>query len=89
MKLKVFTIYDKAVEAYSPPFFARATGQALRDFIEEVNNPQSRISKSPEHFALFDLGTFDDSNGQFDLFTSPRLVANAHEHKATGGTVPS
>lgn len=84
MRYLLLTVYDSAVEAYSPPMCVRALGQGLRDFIQECNSEKSRIFQSPEHFSLFELGHFDDSSGQFDLHTAPRLVARAHEHKTTG-----
>jgi len=84
MKLYVFSVYDSAVEAYSPPFFARALGQATRDFIAECNNEKSRIFQSPEHYSLFQLGAFHDDSGTFECLPVPVCIARAHEHKSTG-----
>lgn len=84
MNYIVLTIYDSAVEAYSPPFCVRAIGEGLRSFIAEVNNANSRISKSPHDFSLFELGRYDDGSGLFDLLAAPRCVARAHEHVNTG-----
>lgn len=87
MQMCILVIYDKAVEAYSPPYATRALGQGLRDFIEEVNNPQSRISRSPDDFTLFHLGYFDDNSAMFDLFADgPRPIAHGHEQVRTVGS---
>ena len=60
MILKAFAIYDEKSESYSPPFFQQATGLATRMFQDLANDNQSRISKHPTDFTLYQIGTFDD-----------------------------
>lgn len=81
MKLVVFTIYDKAVQAYNTPFYMQTEGEAMRGFKQVCTDPQTNICKHPEDFALFKLGWFDNSTGQFEL-VEPECVARAHEVKA-------
>lgn len=80
MRMILFTVYDAAIEAYSPPFCHRTVADAIRVFVEECNNPQSRISKSPEHFHLFAIGTYDDGNGVVEMYVAHQSCAKAVEH---------
>lgn len=79
MKLVLCSIFDSAVENFSPPFCVRATGLALRDFTREANNPSSRISQSPKDFTLFNLGVFDDEAGVVTMHTAPIRLVSGHE----------
>lgn len=79
MKLTACSIFDSAVNTYSPPFFVRSLGLALRDFRKEASNPQSRISESATDYTLFVVGEFNDESGFFDPLPAPRRVVSAHE----------
>lgn len=85
MKVGVFTIYDKAVLAYNTPFFARHTGEAIRSFTDLCRDPQSNVSRHPEDFSLYSLGTYDDGSGVFDC-TEPVRIVSANELLATLST---
>lgn len=63
--MKVCSVYDSKAEAYMRPFFAEATGQAIRSFSDEVNSAREDavLSAHPEDFTLFELGTFDPLTG--------------------------
>lgn len=71
MLMKVFSIYDSKVEAYMKPFFDQTKGSAIRAVTEAVNDSSTTFSKYPADFTLFELGTYDDSSAQFDLYSSP------------------
>lgn len=78
MKLMVFTVFDKAVSAFLPPFFARSRGEALRSFTEASNDRAHNFSKHAMDYVLMQLGEFDDGNGLFKCHEPERVVA-AHE----------
>lgn len=78
MKLLIFSIFDKAVNAFNNPFYARAKGEAVRMFTQAVNDPQSPFSKSVLDFTLMYLGEFDDNSGLFSPAEPQRVIA-AHE----------
>lgn len=63
MKLGVFSVYDAAVKAYLPPFFARAPGEAQRMFRDAIRDPKSQFAPHVEDYTLFQLGEFDDMSG--------------------------
>lgn len=71
MILKVFCVFDAKVEAYLQPFFLRTRLEAIRTFTEAANDGNSNIAKYPQDFVLFELGTYNDSNGTFSLHNAP------------------
>lgn len=71
MKTKVFSVYDSKVAAYRYPFFMQSSGQALRGFMELVNDGKSEISKYPADFTLFEHGEFDDITGVMISLKTP------------------
>jgi len=80
-KLRVFVVFDSKVGAYMQPFFARASGEALRSWDVLVNDGQSAMSKFPADFTLLETGTFDDETGRFEQHEVLRSVATALETK--------
>lgn len=79
MKHVIVTVYDSAAQVYSKPFFELSVGTALRSFEDAAANKDSSISQHPEHYSMFILGTYDQSNGSFELHNSPVLIKNAWE----------
>jgi len=76
MRYKIFSVRDRAIDAYGQPFYATSVGGAVRSFSDEVNRPaeNNQLAKHPEDFDLFLLGEYDDSTGEFDT-TRPAQVA--------------
>lgn len=76
MQLCVMSIRDSAVDTFGRPFFSVKVEGAKRDFGDIVNQvaPDNKFNLHPEHFELFHLGMFDDSQGEFNLFERPRSV---------------
>lgn len=80
MKYSVVAVYDVAVGAFNRPWCARARGEALRIFQDEVNKsagPESPLAFHPEHYQLFFLGVFDDQDGGFECVPRPEKLADA------------
>lgn len=65
MILKVFAVYDAKAECFSTPFFQATLGLAIRGFKDAANDANSAVGRHPADYTLFELGTFDDSNGQY------------------------
>ncbi len=70
MLLRAFTVYDSKVDAYLRPFFLQTPAEAIRSFKDTVNDQQSTISKHPEDYTLFEIGTFDESTGVLEPITA-------------------
>nr|DAI03088.1 MAG TPA: DNA binding protein [Microviridae sp.] len=81
MKLHVMSVKDNAAQTFGRPFFMPSTGVALRSFTDEVNRAaeDNQLYKHPEDFDLYQLGTFDDETGVFELLTFPKVFARAKE----------
>lgn len=77
---KIFCVRDGKVEAYMRPFFVRSLGEAERSFFDLANDPDSQVSRHPEDFALYYLGTYDDGSGTFESLP-PQHVVNAVDVK--------
>lgn len=76
MKMVIVSIRDRAADAYGRPAFMATEGIAIRSFSDEVNNKyeSNQMYAHPDDFDLFLLGTYDDSNGAFDLLDSPKQI---------------
>lgn len=81
MLMKVFGIYDSKTEAFLPPFFVRTNGDAIRAISTHVNDEKHNFCKYAEDFTLFELGSWDDSNGKFDLLSTPHSLGLLLEFK--------
>lgn len=77
MLLGVYSIYDTAVKAYSAPIYARNKGEMLRQWSDAVNDRESKLSRHPSDYILFELGTFDDSNAVYTPLVAPLRLATA------------
>lgn len=76
----MYSIYDKAAQAFVTPFFMHNKALAIRAFSDNVNSAEeNNVSKHPEQFSLHCLGEYDDSNGQITPNETPELVATALE----------
>lgn len=91
-KLKVFTVYDAKVEAYMQPFMLQSQGQAVRSWMDVVNDAKTQFSKHPEDFTLFYIADYDENTGRYENLTAPVPVATAleyHEGRKTYDKVSS
>lgn len=78
MLLHIVSVFDKATLAYMRPWVALSTGQAIRIFEDEVQNPQSELARHPEDYSLFKVGTFNDATGEI-AGCEPMCLRRAHE----------
>lgn len=86
MEMIVCTIYDSGSESFGRPWYARATGEAMRVFTNEVNRPgtpeePNPLNQHPQDFRLYSLGKFDDQAGRFSLADPPILLCSAEQVK--------
>lgn len=78
MRLHIYAVHDRAVNAYLQPFYCRSSGEAIRSFTEAVNDPNKPFGKYATDYALFNFGEFDDVSGSF-LVHDPVRVISANE----------
>jgi len=78
MKLTVCTVRDIKAESFGTPFYVPALGIAIRSLTDEVNkNENSQLRNHSGDFDLYELGLYDDANGQHLLYEVPKLILNA------------
>ena len=86
MKLKIYTLHDKAAAAFTTPFFMANDGLAIRAFQDNINSDkEDNIMLHPEQFTLYQTGEFNDINGTITALGEPKIIAHGielvNEHK--------
>lgn len=76
MKMRMFAVLDKAVQAFNAPFCVRTEGEAKRAFANEVANAQGQIGRHRADYSLYYIGVYDDALGQCTA-EPPVVVAEA------------
>lgn len=79
MMIEVYSVYDKAVNAFMAPFFARARGEALRNFIAAVHQENGPFKDNLPDYTLYYLGKFDDASGALIPENAPDKCLSAAE----------
>lgn len=75
MILYVIAMRDRVAQIYGQPVFVGNVASAIRSFGDQINDPQSQVSKHPNDYDLFELGSFDDESGRFTNLDQPRQLA--------------
>jgi len=78
-KYGVYSVRDSKSESFALPFFQVNKAVALRSFAGAVNNPQTGMGQHPNDYALFELGTWDDTTGRMEAHDQPIHLGNAFE----------
>lgn len=81
MSMKVFGIYDSKAECFLPPFMMKTKGEAIRALSGHVNDPEHNFCKFAADFTLFDLGSWDEQTGRYDLLATPHSIGILIEFK--------
>lgn len=79
MKHNVYSVYDSKAEAYLPPFYLHADGQAIRSFTTAANTVGHDFNKFSGDFTLFRIGKFDDFSGMLEPESSHIRLCSANE----------
>lgn len=82
--LIVCAVRDSALDAFMQPIFVPAIGLATRSFADECNRPDSPMHKHPGDYALYHIGSYDDSSGRLES-CEPRQVARGVDVKRPEG----
>lgn len=79
MKMIGFSVFDSAVGAFLPLFFARSKGEAIRSFSAAVADSGHQFAKSRGDYSLFLICEFDDQSGGVVCPVAPERILNAVE----------
>lgn len=85
MKVTVVSVFDFAAKAFMQPMFMPSVGSAIRSFSDEVNKVREGniMNAHPEDFVLYELGTYEDEFGRFELLQDYRVIASGKDVKVT------
>ncbi len=64
MKAQCYAIFDTCSGIYEKPFFSTTDDLVRREFQDIAVSADHPISKHPEHYSLWRLGTFDNNTGK-------------------------
>lgn len=85
MKLQIIALRDIKANVYGQPMFVPNIGAAIRNFGDQVQDPNSGpLHKHPEDFELWHLGEYDDNDGSFytdtggGTFTAKQLAVGSN-----------
>lgn len=79
--LKIFCVFDSVAGAYLQPFFMQSKGEALRGWIDVVNDPKTSFNKHPADYTLFELGEYDSLTGSIVTHEVKISLGTALEHQ--------
>ena len=77
----IYSVYDKAAQAFATPFFLNNDAHAKRGFVDAVKNDPN-LSSYAEDYVLYRVGSFDDVTGNLSTLPSPDKVCTGIEAKA-------
>lgn len=77
--LQMFAIRDLKAVSFMPPYTAPNKGVAIRSFTDAVNDPSSMLSKYPDDFALFHIGSYDPETGVVTPVKTNELVVGGRD----------
>lgn len=82
MKKVMVAVRDAKSEMFGAPMFMNTIGEAIRSFDDGVNraDENSLLHTHPEDFALFQLGSYEDTNGTFEIIV-PKMLVQGNEVK--------
>lgn len=77
MTHKVFSIFDVKAKAWLQPFFASNAAVAVRMFERAVNDPNSDLHRFAADYTLFEVGSWDEVDGDLVNFPTKVSLGNA------------
>lgn len=77
--MNIYSVFDRAVEAYTPPFCQPSNNAAIRAIKNELANPDSQLAKHSTDFELWQLGQFNEQTG--DVTPHKERVARIEDLK--------
>lgn len=64
MKQQIYAVFDTCAGIYDSPHFANSDDVVRRQFFDIATAADNPISKHPEHYSLWRLGAWDNTNGK-------------------------
>lgn len=74
MNMGIYSIYDDKAQIFATPFYMHNDAMATRAFVNLVQDENSTVSRNPEDYRLYHLGTFNDQDGVHQSLEIPKLL---------------
>lgn len=74
---QVFSLFDKTSLSYNLPMFYTSQGEAMRGFLDIIEDTRTIVHRHPEDFSLYLIGSFDENSGLVDSLQEPKQVCTA------------
>lgn len=71
----VFALRDKQADIYWAPFMYPSVGQAVRAIKDLLTDNQTLPARHPGDFALYQLASFNDHSGAYEVMSPPVFVS--------------
>ena len=81
MKLRSYVVFDSVAEVFARPAFANTDAEAIRSFVAECWNADSKLGQSPEDYYLYGNGLYDDDNGCYEPAHPHRIMTGVEAVK--------
>lgn len=82
MKTLICAVYDYKSDTYGDLKQFQNRPEAMRALQLSVKNQkESTLAQFPQDFGLFELGTYDNLNAEFEIHPKPSLICNAVDYK--------
>lgn len=75
----LYVVRDVKAEFYGDPIVLDNDAMARRLFFDAASDPNSPLSKHPEDYALYLVGTYDYRTGTISSLDTPVHLGNASE----------
>lgn len=81
MLLQMYVVRDTQAEASMPPMYRENVGVAMRDFEMAVHSADNPMSKNPDDYVLYHVGTYDDENMIVTGMDPVRIITGLEAYK--------
>lgn len=88
MQHKIFSIFDQKANAYLTPFFLPEKGMAIRTFSDCINSKDHAFGRHPSDYTIFEIGSYNDADGQITSHLAPLVLHNGLELVAHQDELP-
>lgn len=83
MVLRMYSVRDSKGEIFNVPFFKKTHGEAERDFHMLANDEKGLVSKFPDDYDLYFIGSYDDQSGKVEALDTPQHILKAVQARKT------
>lgn len=79
--MKLISVYDKVAQAHLNLATVRTSGEGIRQFEQECQNPQSPFYKNPNDFILKEVADYDELTATITPHEKHIILAIASDFK--------